>query len=341
LGPLINLDIPIPFADSDSLINNTVPPPSPEIDEITTLDTFFLAPDSMACDLQVAMRTSLLFAESLDNPIPHIKLPSKVSSILQGMDPAHMKAIVELAVFLLGDTIQVAVRDAMSGLNLPGRDTITGDAHSMSAMSVTASVPVTTFMPTTPLVLNAPVGIAPSPMITNDNGFSNMSYNFNFNNTYATIDHLNLHRTSYTIFKFEDPNSPNAQLYHASQIYLFCSASSCIIDNNFYVLTMPADYLAFALTFNTTAHLSSKRFATYNLQTKAPIIPSDLIDILDFELDQDLIRSLERTYPKPGFSFHDSDPQGKEDCHVQEADANEDPKTCGYSLPSFHLSQAV
>jgi len=143
-------------------------------------------------------------------------------------------------------------------------------------------------------------------MITDDNGFSNVSYNFNFNNTYATIDHPNLRRTSYTIFEFEDPNSPSAQLYHAGQKILFCSASSRIIDNKFRVLTMPAEYLTFALAFNNTACLSSKRFATYDMQTKAPIIPSDLINILDFELDHDLIRSLERTYPSPGFSFQDA-----------------------------------
>ena len=305
LAPLADLNIPISFADPDSLMNYTVPPPSPEVDEITTLDTCFLAPDAMACDLQVATRTSLLFAESTGDPVPLVKLPSTVSSVTHGMNPSQMKSIVESAVFLLGDTIQVAVRDAVSALNLPGRDTVTSDAHSVSAVPVAASVPVTTFVPTTPLALNAPVGFTPSPMITDDNGFNNVSYNFNFNNTYATIDHPNLRRTSYTIFKFEDPNSPSAQLFHAGQIFLFCSASSRIIDNKFRILTMPAEYLTFALAFNRTARLSPKRFATYDIQTKAPIIPSDPINILDFELDQDLIRSLDRTYPRSGFSFHD------------------------------------
>jgi len=171
LAPLANLDIPIPFVDPDLFMNDTVPPPSPEVDEITT-HTFYLAPDAMACDLQVATRTSLLFAEAMGNPVSHVKLPSKVPSVIHGMDPAQMKSIVESAVFLLGDTIQVAVRDAVSALNLLGRAPAIVDAHSMPAVSATASVPVTTFAPTTPLVLNAPVGITPTPMITDDNGFS-------------------------------------------------------------------------------------------------------------------------------------------------------------------------
>jgi len=138
LAPLTNLDIPIPFVDPDSFMNNTVPPPSPEVDEITTLNTFYLAPDAMACDLQVATRTSLLFAEAMGNLVSHIKLPSKVPSVIHRMDPAQMKSIVESAVFLLGDTIQVAVRDAVSALNLPGRAPAIVDAHSVPAMSAAA-----------------------------------------------------------------------------------------------------------------------------------------------------------------------------------------------------------
>jgi len=150
-------------------------------------------------------------------------------------------------------------------------------------------------------------------MNTDDDGFQSVSHRFTFNNTFATIEHPTLHRMSYTIFKFEDPINRGAQLYHTRQILLFCSTSSRIIDNKFNVFTMPPDYLTFAHAFNSTARLTHKRFTIYDPQTGVPIVPSDPICITDFLLDQDLIRSLRRTYPESGFEFQGNDPQWRKE----------------------------
>jgi hypothetical protein len=109
------------------------------------------------------------------------------------------------------------------------------DATCMLAVSTAASVPGPTSALITTLAPIAPVISVPIPTTVEDDGFHPVCYNFGSNNTFATINHPLLHRTSYTIFKFEDLNSLSSQLYqiHAGQILLFCSTSLCIIDNNF------------------------------------------------------------------------------------------------------------
>ncbi|KIM42782.1 hypothetical protein M413DRAFT_10246 [Hebeloma cylindrosporum] len=303
LTPLTDLDVPIPFINNNQLVDIDIPAASPvsEVTEVANLDNFFLASDLMACDARPEMKESLLFAESTDK-LPRVKLPS-ITSVLRGLDSAQIKAIVDTTVLQLGESIQAAVRDAVTALKPSVRDTEMVDAPSVSAVSAAASVPAVDSTAVTPV----------APMVTNEDGFLPTSYNFNFNNTYATIDHPHLRRTSYTIFKFDGPNSPNAQLYHAGQLLLFCSASTRIIDNNFRVLTMPADYLTFAHAFNNTAYATTKRFATYDPISGVPVVPADPIKITDFQLDQDLIRSLERTYPRTGFTFRADDNKGKKE----------------------------
>jgi hypothetical protein len=201
LTPLASLDIPIPFAEVDQLSDDT--PRALKRDEI---DNFVLVAKPMSCDFQTTTAESLLFAGSIGNPVPRVKIPSVASSVLHGLDPVQLKAIVESTMLLLGDTIQVAVRDAVSALKPPGRDTEMVDAVRVSAVSAVASAPVSVFVPIAPLALNAPIALIPAPMNADDDGFRNVSYNFNLNSTYETIDHPNLRRTSYTIFKYEDPN---------------------------------------------------------------------------------------------------------------------------------------
>jgi hypothetical protein len=314
LTPLVGLNIPIPFMEVDQLVDDTPRASNSEVSEVTTIDNFLLATDLMACDSQIETKHSLPLAESSDNVVPRVKLPTIVSSVFQGLDPSLLKEIVDSTVLQLGGAIQAAVRDAISVMKPPARDTEMVDATRVLAVSTAASVPGPTSAPITTLAPITPVISAPIPTTVGDDGFRPVCYNFGSNNTFATINHPLLRRTSYTIFKFEDPNSPSSQLYHAGQILLFCSTSSRIIDNNFRVLTMPADYFAFAHAFNDTARLTHKRFALFDSKTKTPIIPSDPICIADFLLDQDLIRSLERTnpgFPRSGFEFRDNDSQGR------------------------------
>jgi hypothetical protein len=256
----------------------------------------------MAYDSQINFcsetKESLLFAP-VSKSAPRVVLPSIVTSAPQGLDPAHIQTIVDTTVMQLGDTIQAAVRDAVLALKN------NADVADVTGVPARATAPVVK----DPV---GPVEIDSSPMITDDDGFRRVSSRFTFNNAYATVDHPYLRRTSYTIFKLvdRDSNIRDAKLYHVGQILLFCSASARIVDNNFRIVTMPADYLAFADAFNQNAR---KQFATYNPRSGAPIIPIDPITAADFKLDQDLIRSLERTFPRADFSFRsDANTGGKE-----------------------------
>jgi hypothetical protein len=65
------------------------------------------------------MKHSLLLAESSDNVVPCVKLPTIVSSVFQGLDPSLLKEIIDSTVLQLGGAIQAAVWDAVSVMKPP------------------------------------------------------------------------------------------------------------------------------------------------------------------------------------------------------------------------------
>jgi hypothetical protein len=121
-----------------------------------------------------------------------------------------------------------------------------------------------------------------APLANRDDGFRTQNPNPHVDNT---IDHPNIKR--YTIFRPEDPNSRDAELFHAGQVVLFCCASACTIDGDFRTPILPGGYLVSANAFNDGARLSSKCFVTLNSLFGKAIIPADAINIRDFRLDED------------------------------------------------------
>ena len=121
----------------------------------------------------------------LDKFIPCVEIPSIMSSIFQGLDPAQSKAIVDATVPQFGKTIQAAVRDAVSALKPPARNTIMMPAESAAAPSPVVSGPAVVPSLAARLSQIAPVVFSVSP---NDDAIRNVSYEFNSNGTFATFN---------------------------------------------------------------------------------------------------------------------------------------------------------
>jgi len=149
-----------------------------------------------------------------------------------------------------------------------------------------------------------------APLANRDDGFRTENRNPHVDNTNTTIDHPNIKRTSYTIFRLENPNSRNAEPFHAGKVVLFCCASARTIDGDFCTSILPGGYLISANAFNDGARLSSKCFVTLNSQFGKAIIPTDAINIHDFRLDEDFVQSLERTIAQIESVFR-SETEGK------------------------------
>ena len=305
---------PLDDADDSATPTADVPGPiaAPDTVEVTDeLDSYFLAP-LLECDSLIDFPSEpkdLPLSESVIKHIPSVNPQSLVAAFLQGLEPAQLKT-------LIGDTIQTAVREAVAALKpapLGASKPATSDVPSYADVVATKSNKVTTNVvipapPITPSGLPTPPpspkatmstrsANGPSPMVVDDKGFQTVTRRGN-TNRYPTIDHPFIRRTSYTIFKFDDPSRHAVQLLHVGQILLFCTASARIIEDNYRFLTLPAGYVSFATAFNNGARLTPKRFATFNIHTSVPIIPSDPITIADFRIDRDLIRTLERNSPR-------------------------------------------
>ena len=152
--------------------------------EAVELENYFLA--RIATDLtehdphanfHLVKNGFLFLLGPLDKPILCVKIPSIMSSVSQGLDPAQIEAIVDATVLQLGDTIQAAVQDAVSALKPPARDTaVMVPAKSAAVLPASAVVPSLAAR----LSQIAPVVLIFSPMITDDDGTRNFSYKFNF-----------------------------------------------------------------------------------------------------------------------------------------------------------------
>jgi hypothetical protein len=237
-------------------------------------------------------------------PFSTVDPQSVIATALQGLNPAQVKN-------LFGDTIQSAFRDVIASLKPTILETVQPERFDAPvkrsyADSITSkSAVLSRKVPAPPVpTASAPAVPAPStsanaldPMVVDEDGFQTVTRR-PFTNTYPTIDHPNLRRTSYTIFRLHDPINRTSQLIHAGQILLFCTASTRIIADEYHAATLPAGYIAFATAFNEGARITPKRFATFSIHTGAPIIPSDPITIVDFRIDRDYVRALERTSPR-------------------------------------------
>jgi hypothetical protein len=307
LAPLVNLDVTHPsIGSSDQVANTSDLASSSDVVVVSgDLTNHFLAPSLGDCliDLHSDSTNFPPLSGPLVNSSSTIDPQSVVAAALQGLNPSQIKN-------LFGDTIQSVFRDAIASLkpsiidaakpeisDVPGRRSYAKTVAkpittTRSSPTVSTTVaPVVTTSPS-PTIINTPV-----PMVVDEDGFQIVTRR-PFTNTYPTIDHPNLRRTSYTMFRFSDPINRSSQLFHVGQILIFCTASARILINDFNPNVLPAGYLAFANAFNDGARLTSKRFATFNTQTGVPIFVPDPINIFDFRIDRDYIRALERTSPR-------------------------------------------
>ena len=186
---------PAPFVDKDNdhfrtEVHDGHHAPISEFAKAVELDSHPLVTqaDLMARDPHVniclAKKESLLLGH-LDKLVPCVKIPSIMSSVFQGFDPVQNKAVVDTTVLQFGDTIQAAVRDAVSALNPLARDTVMMPAESAAAPSPAMSGPAVVPSLAARLSQIAPAIFTLSPMITNDDAIRNVSY---ISGTFATFN---------------------------------------------------------------------------------------------------------------------------------------------------------
>jgi hypothetical protein len=194
--PRVTITNPAPFVDEDddyfrTEIHNGHRALIPDVAKAVELNNYFLATDLMArdphADFCLVKKESLLLGP-LDKFIPRVKIPSIMSSVFQGFDPAQNKAIVDVTVPQFGATIQAAVRDAVSALKPPARNTVMMPAESAAVPSPVVSGPAVVPSPAARLSQIAPVVFTLLLMITDDDGIHNGSYKFNFNGTFAIFN---------------------------------------------------------------------------------------------------------------------------------------------------------
>jgi len=126
------------------------------------------------------------FWDPLTNSFRVLKfLPS--CPAFQGLDRAQIKAIVDATVPQSGETIQAAVRDAVSALKPPARNTIMMPAESAAAPSPVVSGPAVVPSLAARLSQITPAVFTLSPMITDDDAIR-ISYKSSFNGTFATFN---------------------------------------------------------------------------------------------------------------------------------------------------------
>jgi len=307
LAPIEDFDVTLPFTKSTGqVVDATNLATTSEVVEVSgDIESYFLAPN--LCDSLIDLHLDSKAPVSTSGPVVSAINPQSVlADALKGLSPA-------LAKNLFGDSIQEAVREALAAMKpsiLDAAKPKISDAPVRSSYADSVIPKTVKFVKSTaPVARSASVAAAassastaptsanaPAPMVIDDDDFQTVNRR-PFSNTYSTIEHPHLRRTSYTIFKLSDPNRRSSQLLHAGQILLFCNTSARIIEEDYRVSTLPTGYRSFATAFNNGARLTSKRFAVFD-ESGHPIMPSDPITISDFRLDRDLIRALERTAPR-------------------------------------------
>ncbi|KIM39051.1 hypothetical protein M413DRAFT_12373 [Hebeloma cylindrosporum] len=309
LAPIEEFDPSLPF--SDSIADVTDLATSSEVSEVTgDLSSFLLAPDlggSISTN-QPDPKESLLFSGAVVEPRLPFTPSSIPTSVSSGLDPAQLKTLID-------DTVQATIAALRPSLlkpdtpEVPAKPTYASKVSRLSRKAPEPAVPAVPPVPAVPIVPTAPTN-SPSidtqlhMTIDGDDGFEIVTRHSHSANTFPTIKHPNLSRTSYPVFKLSDPAKRAAQLVHAGQLVLFCIASDRIIESTVQITTLPLGYTAFAIAFNQAARSTPKRFAIYSSQTGAPMIPSDPISIFDFRVDRYYIRTLERKEPRSSANIH-------------------------------------
>ena len=289
LVPLVNFDVTLPLVGpSGQVVKDSDLTSSSDVVAISgDLSSHFLAPSigEALIDLHSDPKELPSLSGPAVAPFPSVDAQSIVAAALQGLSPSQVKN-------LLGNTIQSVFCDAIASLKpsileavaTPISDVTAKPSYADSVIPksvITSNVPAS-LAPSAPAVPVTPTSAnAPAPMIIDEDGFQVVTRR-PFTNTYPTIDHPNLCRTSYTIFRLSDPINRTTQLFHVGQLVLFCTASNRIIAEDYHSTVLPAGYVAFATTFNEGARITPKRFATFSIHTGSPIIPPDPITIADF-----------------------------------------------------------
>jgi len=318
LAPLVDLDVTLPLVGPSGPVgkDSDLASPSDVVAISGDISSHFLAPSigGALIDLHSDPKDVLSLSGPVVAPFPSVDAQAIVAAALQGLSPSQVKN-------LLGNTIQSVFCDAIASLKPSILEamtptiinTTTQQSYADSTISKPAisskvpapSAPSAPAVPTTPTSANAP-----APMIIDEDGFQVVTRR-PFTNTYPTIDHPNLRRTSYTVFRLSDPINRTTQLFHAGQLVLFCTASNRIIAEEYHSTVLPAGYIAFANAFNEGARITPKCFATFSIHTGSPIIPSDPITIADFRIDRDYVKALERTSPRANPTITSDHTSGK------------------------------
>jgi hypothetical protein len=305
LAPLVDLDVTLPLVGpSGQVIKDSNLAPSSDVVAISgDISSHFMVPSigENLIDLHSDPKDFPFLSGPAVAPFSSIDAQSIIAAALQGLSPSQVKG-------LLGNTIQSVFCDALASLKPSILKAVTPTisntndkqsyAVSVIPKSAIASKIPASAAPSAPAAPATPSSAnAPTPMIIDEDGFQVVTCR-PFPNTYPTIDHPNLRRTSYTIFRLSDPINRTTQLFHAGQLVLFCTASNRIIAEDYHSTVLPAGYIAFETAFNEGAHITPKCFATFSIHTGSPIIPSDPISIADFRIDRDYVRALERSSPR-------------------------------------------